>query len=199
MAFTGSGEPVVFSPAIEGAVRACGDRITPALRAKAKTIGIDLDATMVAYPVDTFLPVFLMLSEALVPGDEASRPQRLRSFGQQITEAYAHTAIGTATFAMARVIGVRRSLQRAGRNIRNTGNYMDADGLVIDDTEVHLVTRVLPEFLRFVKPEWRLMEHYRLGIIDSFLKQLKAKDSVAEVISRDEATFQTTYRVTWRD
>ena len=78
MVSTGSGEPVVFSPAIEGAVRACGDRITPGLRAKAKALGIDLDATMVAYPVDTFLLVFLMLAEALVPGDGVTRPQRLR-------------------------------------------------------------------------------------------------------------------------
>lgn len=194
-----TGEPVVFSPAIEGAVRACGARITPELRAKSKALGIDLDETMVAYPVDTFLRVFLLLADALVPGDAATRPERLRAFGQQVTLAYAHTTIGAATFTMARVIGVRRSLQRAGRNIRNTGNYLDAEGLVVDDTEVHLVTRVLPEFQRFVTPEWRLMEHYRLGVIDAFLTQLRAKTPTAEVLSRDDANFETRYRITWRD
>lgn len=195
----GAGEPVVFAPAIEGAVRACGARVTPELRARSKALGVDLDETLVAYPVDTFLRVFLLLADALVPGDDASRPERLRAFGRHVTEAYAHTTIGAATFTMARVIGVRRSLQRAGRNIRNTGNYLDAEGLVIGDTEVHLVTRVLPEFQRFVRPEWKLMEHYRLGVIDGFLLQLRAKEPTAEVLSRDAASFETHYRITWRD
>ena len=43
------------------------------------------------------------------------------------------------------------------------------------------------------------MEHYRLGVIDGFLLQLRAKDPTAEVLSRDEATFETRYRITWRD
>lgn len=142
------GEPIVFAEAFDGISRAFREKLTPELVAKTRAHGVDLHARQVAYPVDVFLPAFLELAEALIPGDDASRPERLRSFGRQTTAAFAHTAIGTATFAMARVIGVRRALQRAGRNIRNTGNYIDAEGVLVDTTEVHLVTRVLPPFRR---------------------------------------------------
>lgn len=192
-------EPVVFAAAFDGIVRAFGSRLTPELYAQSRALGVDLRQRQVAYPVDTFLPVFLLLAEALVPGDEASRPERLRRFGREVTVAFAQTAIGTATITMARVIGVRRALQRAGRNIRNTGNYIDAEGLIVDTTEVHLVTRVLPAFHAFVKPSWAVTELYRVGIIEGFLEQLHARDPRVEVLRRDTAGFETAYRVTWRD
>lgn len=192
-------EPVVFSPAIEGAVRALGATLTPALRAEAKALGIDLDGKLVAHPVDTFLRVFLRLADALVPGDEASRPERLRTFGMLVTNAYADTAMGMGIFALARVIGVRRSVLRAGRIIRNTGNYLDGEGTELSPHEMRLVISVQPAFRSFVKPDWRLMDFYRLGIIDGFLQQLRAKEPSVAFHSRDEAGFETAYRVTWRD
>lgn len=194
-----SAEPVVFAASLDGIVRAFGSRLTPAIYAQSRALGVDLRQRQVAYPVDVFLPVFLLLAEALVPGDEASRPQRLRRFGREVTTAFAQTAIGTATVTMARVIGVRRALQRAGRNIRNTGNYIDAEGIVVDTTEVHLVARVLPAFHRFVRPEWAITELYRVGIIEGFLEQLHAREPRVEVLRRDAAGFEITYRVTWKD
>src|SRR5688572_5731907 len=113
MASAAAVEPVVFSPAIEGAVRALGDKLTPSLRAESKALGIDLNGKSVAYPVDTFLRVFLRLADALVPGDAATQPERLRAFGVHVTNAYAQTAMGLGIFALARVIGVRRSILRA--------------------------------------------------------------------------------------
>lgn len=192
-------EPVVFSATVDGIQRAFGARISPELRAQVRSLGLDLDARQVAWPVDTFLPAFLALAEGLIPGDEASRPERLRQFGREVTDAYAHTAIGMATFTMARVIGVRRSLQRAGRNIRTTGNYLDAEALLVDTTEVQLVTRVLPEFQRFVQPAWRVMELYRVGVIEGFLGQLQAKEPRVDVLAREGSGVETTYRVTWKD
>lgn len=194
-----SAQPVVFAAALDGIVRAFGARLSPELHAQSRSLGVDLLHRQVAYPVDTFLPVFLLLAETLVPGDEASRPQRLRRFGHEVTVAFAQTGIGMATITMARVVGIRRALQRAGRNIRNTGNYLDAEGLVVDTTEVHLVTRVLPAFHAFVKPAWGVTELYRVGIIEAFLEQLHARDPRVEVLRRDADGFETTYRVTWRD
>lgn len=194
-----SDEPVVFAAAFDGIVRAFGPRLTPELRAEVKALGVDLGQRQVAYPVGVFLPAFLALAEALVPGDDASRPERLRQFGRVVTDAFALTTIGKATFAMARVIGVRRALQRAGRNIRTTGNYLEAEGIIVDTTEVHLVTRVLPAFHRFVKPAWRVMERYRVGVIEGFLEQLHAREPRVEVQARDRHGYETTYRVAWRD
>ncbi|MGV3622144.1 MAG: DUF2378 family protein [Archangium sp.] len=192
-------EPVVFAAAFDGIVRAFSARLTPELHAKTRALGVDLEHRQVAYPVDVFLPVFLLLAEALVPGDEASRPDRLRRFGREVTRAFAQTAIGAATFTMARVVGVRRALQRAGRNIRTTGNYLEAEGVVVDTTEVHLVTRVMPEFHRFVKPDWSVTELYRVGIIEGFLAELGVRDARVDIHSREPGGLGIVYRITWRD
>ena len=192
-------EPVVFSAALDGIVRAYGPQLTPSLRAQVKAQGVDLDVRQVAWPVDVFLAAFLTLADALVPGEALTRPQRLRTFGRAVTDAFGSTTIGAATFTLARVLGVRRSLQRAGRSIRNTGNYLDAEGVVQGPTEVHLVTRVRPEFVAHIKPSWQVMELYRVGVVEGFLGQLGATSPAVEVLSREAGGVETRYRVTWRD
>lgn len=194
-----SAEPLVFGTIVEGTERAFGSRLTPELRAQLKALGLDFNARKVAYPVDEFLRFFIALADGLLPGDLASRPARLRQFGHEFMNGFGQTAIGTAAFTMARIIGIRRSMERVGRNVRSTGNFMDASCEVIGSSEVRIVTSVRPEFHRFVKPDWSVMALYRLGVIDGILSNLKAKAPHTELLEADAHRHQTVFRVSWQE
>lgn len=188
-------EPVVFSSIIEGAHRAFGAQLTPELRDRVRALGLDLDAKRAAYPVNEFLPGFIALADAVVPGDEASRPARLREFGHQFMNGFARTAIGTAVFTMARTIGIRRAMERIGRNVRTTGNFMDATCDVRAPNEVLIVIEVLPQFRHAVTSAWEVMALYRLGVFDGILSNLKAREPFAEIVELRPHT--TTFRARW--
>lgn len=188
-------EPLVFSSIIEGVHRAYGAQLTPALRERVRTLGLDLDAKRAAYPVNEFLPGFIALADAVVPGDEASRPARLREFGARFMDGFARTAIGVAIFTFSRAIGTRRAMERIGRNVRSTGNFLDASCDVRAPTEVLITTVVLPEFRAHVTPVWDAMALYRLGIFDSILTNLKAREPFAEIVELQP--YSTTFRARW--
>lgn len=192
-----SAPPMVFSTLIEGAHRAFGARLTPELRARVRAHGLDLDATRAAYPVNEFLPGFLALAEEVVPGEAASREARLREFGLQFMNGFARTALGSAIFTMSRVIGTRRAMERIGRNVRSIGNFLDATCEVRAPNEVVITTRVLPRYHSHVTPLWSAMAFYRLGIFDSILFNLKAREPFAELV--DQQPHTTTFRARWAD
>lgn len=192
-------EPVVFGTIVEGTERAFGARLTPELRERLRVLGLDFKARKAAYPVDEFLRFFIALADGLFPGDDASRPARLRQFGHEFMTGFGGTAIGSAAFMMARVVGIRRSMERVGRNVRSTGNFMDARCDVNGPTEVRIVTSVRPEFHRFVTPAWDVMALYRVGVIDGILSNLKAKEPVVELLMADKHQHETVFRVSWRE
>lgn len=189
-------EPVVFGSVVEGVKRAFNAQLTPELVASVKALGVDVLAPQPAYPVNVFLPAFLALAEGLVPG-ASSREARLGTFGRLTTEGFGQTAIGVATLAMARLLGPARTLARAGRNIRNTSNYLEAEAVTRSPTEVHLIARVLPEFQRFITPEWEVMALYRVGVIEGFLGLMSVKAPRVEILAGASDAAKTTFRVAW--
>ncbi|MGV3622145.1 MAG: DUF2378 family protein [Archangium sp.] len=192
-------EPVVFGAVVEGMQRAFAPRLSPQLRDDLKAMGLDFEERRAAYPVNDFLRYFTAVADGLYPGDVRSRPARLRQFGQDFMNGFGQTAIGGAAFMMARVVGIRRSMERVSRNVRSTGNFMDASCEVVGPTEVKIITRVRPQFLHHVTPEWRVMALYRIGVIDGILNNLKAKSPRAELQNADDARHETVFRVSWQD
>jgi len=189
-------EPVVFSSIIEGAHRAFGDKLTPQVKEHVRRLGLDLDAKKAAYPVNEFLPGFIALADAMVPGG-GTQAARLRQFGHEFMSGFARTAIGHAVFTMARTVGIRRAMERIGRNVRTTGNFMDATCEVKSSSEVLITTVVQPEFRAHVTPTWEVMALYRLGIFDGILSNLKAKEPFAEIV--DHQPYTTIFRAKWSE
>ncbi|MEW5740979.1 MAG: DUF2378 family protein [Myxococcota bacterium] len=143
-------EPVVFSTVAEGARKAFGPRLTPELYAKLRAVKFDLENVQAAYPLGDFVRAMGVLCDALVPNCPPLEQHRL--LAREFMAGYRQTAIGFALFTLGRTIGVKRSLLRMGRNLRTTGNYLEADVTEDGPKSVRVVTRVLNEFRAKITP-----------------------------------------------
>lgn len=118
-------EKLVFEHAVAAMFqRALGDRITPELRDRLRLAGIDLERPLLpAYRLDTWMTCLALAAEVVFPGMPAE--DGLRKLGERMVEAYAETAIGRALFALSRVLGPRRTLDRASQSFRSANNYSE--------------------------------------------------------------------------
>lgn len=189
-------EPVIFSTVVDGTKKAFGERLTPALLAKLKDVGMDFNSGQPAYPMDAFLRAFQVLADALVP-DEPDAKLRYRKLGHDFMAGYVETGLGRATLMMAKLIGLRRTLERLGRNMYTTGNYLTVEILNESPTRLTAITRVRPEFHSFVTPDWGVIAHYRLGIFDAVFELIGTPGTI-ELLEDDLAKFETRFRLNWR-
>ena len=95
---------------------------------------------------------------------------------------------------MGKVLGVKRTLLRFGRNLKTTGNYVETDVQDLGEREVNIITRVLPEFRKHVTPRWRAIAQYRVGILEAALEILKAEGTV---VLSEPSPEETHFGVKW--
>ena len=185
-------EPVIFDTVVDGARKAFGKRLTPALLANLKAVGMDFEAPLPAYPMEIFLTALAVLAEEVAPGQPPAL-QHLQ-LGRDFMHGYVQTALGLATLTMGRVIGVKRTLLRFGRALKTTGNYVDAEAIEIAPTEVRIITRIVPEFRPLITKRWDAIAHYRVGVLESALEILKVEGRVELEAKTD---FESHFRVSW--
>lgn len=111
-------EAVVFSTAIEGFMKSVGNRLTPELRKELAELGVNVDVPQVAYPLEIWERALRRASEALFPAEADA--DRWRLMGRAFMHGYVETLVGRASFAMARLLGPRRTLERMARNPKVT-------------------------------------------------------------------------------
>ncbi|MBL8918459.1 MAG: DUF2378 family protein [Myxococcaceae bacterium] len=170
-------EPVVFSTVAEGARKAFGPRLTPALMTKLKAVGFDLEQLQPAYALAPFLEAIGVLADELFP-DQATDEQ-LRRVGREFMAGYKATTVGFATLTMARVIGLKRTFLRMGRNLRTTGNYLDVDTEDVGPTEVVVKTRVRHEFRSAISPaQLAVINGYRIGVFEGTFEAFATQGEV---------------------
>lgn len=186
-------EPVIFSSVVEGTKKAFGARLTPALLAKLKDAGMDFNSGQPAYPMAAFLRAFLVLATELSP-DEPDLNRRYRKLGHDFTAGFVETGIGRALLLMAKIAGLRRTLERLSRNMYTTGNYMNVEIINESPTSLVAITRVRPEFHSFVTDDWAVIAHYRAGIFDAVLELLGTPGTI-ELMEHD--LFTTRFRMSW--
>lgn len=186
-------EPVIFNTVIEGARKAYGRVLTPELLTKLRSVGMDFERPDPAYPIETFLIGLAHIAEALAPGQ--SFEAQHRQIGRDFMHGYMQTTIGFALLSMARVLGVKRTLLRFGRNLKTTGNYVEAEVQDLGEHEVNIITRVLPEFRKHITPRWRAIAQYRVGIIEAALDLLKAEGAVT---LSEPSPDETHFGVKWK-
>lgn len=187
-------EPVVFTEAVNGLRRALGDRLTPELRAELAHDGIDFDRPQVAYAVSHWLAAASKVAAHL--GPEVPEADRFRHLGLTFMRGYATTTIGRATIAAAKLMGVKRTLLRMGRNFKTACNYLECDGVETGSNEVRLRVYVAEPYLPRLQDPGNVIVGYRRGILEGTLEVLGAPGSV-EIVDAVRDRYDFTYRITW--
>jgi len=173
-----SAEPVVFSTVADGARRAFGARLTPELLAKVKAVGFDLEDIQAAYALTPFLDAIQLLAAEFFPGEPPA--EQYRRLGREFMVGYQQTAIGFAVLTMGRVVGLKRTLLRMGRNLHTTGNYIDVETRDVGPKEVHVTTRIRPEFRDVITPaQLSIVNGYRVGVFEATFEVLGATGQAA--------------------
>jgi len=116
-------EKIVFDYTMEALLRVLGQPLLPEHITGLVATGVNPRQLEPAYPVDVYSQVLDFIMGQLwpeLPPEEASF-----ELGQAFMAAYRQTLMGKAVFAMTRVIGPHRALERMSRNFRSANNYTE--------------------------------------------------------------------------
>jgi uncharacterized protein (TIGR02265 family) len=187
-------EPVVFGTAIEAMRNALKDALTPALRAQLKDRGVDLDKVHPAYPMDTWTDIIRVVAAAVMP--DVPEHERYVLLGRRFMRGFAETAVGLAARQLGRLIGVRRTLLRMGRNFKQASNYLETEITEVSANELRLRTFTNERFLARTRDRSTLVTDYRKGVLEEVLVLLDATGTV-EIVDLKPERQDVTFRVTW--
>lgn len=190
-----SSEPIVFSSAVEALQKSFGARLTPELKAKLRTIGVDVDRPPAAVSLATWLDVIELVGAALLP--DTPTEERYRLLGREYIRGFVQTALGFATVSMAKLMGAKRTMLRMGRNFRTSANYIDADAKELGEREVEIHTRIAPGMEGRVPANVESIIQYRRGVLEQTLEELGAKNAKVDVLAHDLGSLSASYRVRW--
>jgi uncharacterized protein (TIGR02265 family) len=190
-------EPIVFQGAIEGLRRAFGAQLTPQISEQLRGIGINFDKLQPAYPVGAWFKAIDIAADALAKSQPLEA--RFRYVGRAFILGYVETPLGIAVAAACKIIGVKRTMLRMGRNFSTANNYMEVEGRDVGPKEVQLRCSVkdgaYSEALNDEKGAVAL-SGYRQGVLEGVLAVLKVPGKV-EVMSSNAAAHDFTFRITW--
>jgi uncharacterized protein (TIGR02265 family) len=181
-----STERVIFGNTVDSLYRRTLDGALPReLRARLKSLGLDLDAPLqAAYPHDVWVQCLDETGRALYPGlrlDEARR-----QLARRMIEGYAQTVMGAAVLAMARVLGPMRSLGRMTHNFRSGNNFTETRLTVVGPAAADLWVN---------EPE--STEGFVEGVLEEGLQRIGVRGLT---LSRERNGPEScTYRVQWDD
>ncbi|MFO0595403.1 MAG: DUF2378 family protein [Myxococcaceae bacterium] len=173
-------------------------KLSPRCVARLRELGFDFDKPLLsAYPLQNWETATEVVVADLFP-DRPIADART-AFGRLFMEGFAQTAIGIAVVMVGRAIGVRRTLARMTRNMRNGNNYTSTELVELGKGHVELKTSMLPEFL----PLWRGKPNYLaeqfVGVLQVALELLHAKDGTVTMKGYDLEHRVATYVVKWKE
>lgn len=188
-------EPVVFGAAIEGMKRAFSKDLTPELSARLRQqAGVDFDRPQVAYPADTWVQVVRLMGDALA--SEIPEQQRYMHVGRLFMRGFVQSGVGFAALTAGKLLGVRRTLLRMGRNFRTAANYVETEFTEVGPKELLIRTWVSPPFLEKIKDRTTLILEYRQGVLQEVLELVGGRGTV-ELLSADQQRHDGRYRARW--
>jgi uncharacterized protein (TIGR02265 family) len=175
--------PSVYGQAVEGLVRGLDHRLTPALDAELRELGVDLKRPLLPlYPQQTWFAALHAAARHGWPG--LDEDQALFELGRAVFHGFSSTLVGRAILKMLLVLGPRRSLGRLRASFRSADTYTEST-LVERSSNEHEVWLNQPTF----------NPGYVRGILMGMLEITRANAPSVTVVSRDERG--VTYRVTW--
>ncbi len=177
-------EPVVFDQSFEALlVRVIGDRLTPAARTRLLGAGIDVAKLQVAYSVAQWCTALDVAIAVLHPGLAEDAAHFL--IGQELMWGLERTLAGKALFALGRLMGAQRMLERMTRNFRTSNNYLEADLQPHPGGGQVLTTRVMPALLSKLVGAPVVNPHHVRGLLFAAMSIAGAKDVSVELLSAD--------------
>lgn len=174
---------VNFQSVFEGLfLAAFKDRLTPELRAKLSSLGLNLDSLQTAYPHSVFLGAVAAGAEAWFPGE----PPEVSWFkvGVRNLDGFYETFLGKPLFALLRVLGPRRTIGRMKANFRSANNYVESKMVEVGPNEVQMWMN-----------EPGNTRHFIRGVMHRGLQLAGAPNVQVEILSTDDAG--TVFRFTW--
>ena len=191
-------EAVVFQSSVESIRRMTDGKLSPACRQELRVLGFDFDKPLLsAYPLGPWERATELILGELFP--LLPLPEARIELGRLFMKGFAETAIGSAAVMFGKAIGVRRTLSRMTRNMRNGNNYTETELVEHGPGHIELITRMLPSFLG----EWAnkpspLGEQF-VGVLRAAMELLGAKEAVVTLKAYDPRIRQTSYDVRWRE
>lgn len=179
----GESQHLVFQTAVEGLyLRGLKDRVTPALRAELREVGIDLDRTLLpAYPLAAWARSLRLAGTRLFPDRPAD--EGIAELGRLTITGMRETLLGRALFPMLKLLGPVRMLQRMTRSLQNGANFVETKLLRQQDNEAVIWFNHVAE------------EAFYRGLLDAGLVAAGAQRVEVEVEGREGQS--RTYRLTW--
>jgi uncharacterized protein (TIGR02265 family) len=117
-------EPLVFAASYESLIRALGPALDARARARFREHGVDFDKPLApAYPLTTWVKSLEVACELLAPGQP--RDAQSHIVGRRIVLSFTETTVGKALFALLRIMGPHRGLERMRRSLRMSNNYSE--------------------------------------------------------------------------
>lgn len=142
-------QPMVFSQAVEGLLRALGNRLDDGAKDHLRALGLDVRARLEpAYSLAVWTQVMRYASTLVAPGRPP--PEQMFELGRRFIEGYAETIVGRAMLTALKVLGPRRTLERMSRNFRSGNNYTQTKLEALGPTDFTLWFNEVkePEFYR---------------------------------------------------
>lgn len=188
-------EPIVFGTAIEAMRNSLKDSLTPKLRDRLKQAGVDVEKIRPAYPMNTWVDVIRLVAAELV----ADQPESTRyvALGRRFMRGFVETGVGFAAHQLGKLIGVKRTLMRMGRNFKQASNYLETEVTEVGPRELHLRTFTNQRFLARTTDRTNLVTDYRRGVLQEVLALLGAEGAV-EIIDLHVDRQDVTFKVTWK-
>jgi uncharacterized protein (TIGR02265 family) len=179
-------DKLVFDHTIEGLfLRGLAGQVTVRLKEKLRQAGVDLDRPLrSAYPFEVWMRCIGLAAEDLFPSlPEAESWRRL---GERMVDGYRETVMGSAMFTLLKVLGPRRTLERAQKNFRSGNNYTEARFTEVSPTVVDVWMNDTDQMRFFIQ-----------GMILAGMRTSGAPE--LQVNIRHFDTQGTTYRVSWSE
>ena len=173
-------------------------RLSARCRTELRALGLDFDKPLLsAYPLGPWETATELIIGELFP--LLPLPEARVELGRLFMKGFAETAIGKAALMFGKAVGVRRTLARMTRNMRNGNNYTETDVVEHGKGHVELITRMRPEFLeRWANKPSALGEQFT-GVLQGAMELLGAPDSKVVLKAYDARLRQTSYDVRWRE
>ncbi len=173
---------VVFGHSMSALLERCAGELTDEKWAELAALGVSRTTLLPAYEFELWCRALEFLARATHPDLEVGEAEL--ALGREFIEKYANTLIGTALFALLRLLGTRRTIQRLTRSFRTGTSFTQID--ISEETPTGCLLR-----FNIVEPRGRMTE----GVLSKGLEKAGIPDVKVKLESLEGET--ATYRVQW--
>ena len=166
-------EKLIFDSAVEGLLNSGRPDFTPRCISRLTGAGFDPRAKVKpAYPAEQWASLVKILSEEIYPGLDELEAQRKMAL--RTVDAFAHSMIGSAMFAVVGLLGPDRTVRRMTRNFRSSSNFLETT-----------CTEISPHSFEIVFNDVTGVPGFYMGLLEGGFLRAGAKNLSVTIKSRE--------------